>query len=128
MMVGKLTDPVDSDAMSGRCCSALPRAAWSRPRPPVENCTIMPGQCFITPSCTWRNSSGSEDGFSSASRTWMWTRVAPASNASCVDSICSAGVVGTAGLSFLRGTDPVMATAMVTGFMESSRVRRVDSL
>ena len=27
-------------------------------------------------------------------------------------SICSAGVTGTAGLSFLRGTDPVIATAM----------------
>jgi hypothetical protein len=41
-------------------------------------------------------------------------KVAPASNASWVLSICSAGVVGKAGLSRLRGTEPVMATAMTT--------------
>ena len=33
------------------------------------------------------------------------------------NSICSAGVTGTAGLSFLRGTDPVIATAMIIGVM-----------
>jgi len=35
--------------------------------------------------------------------------------AACVLSICSAGVIGTAGLSFLRGTDPVIATETTTG-------------
>jgi hypothetical protein len=50
----------------------------------------------------------------------MCTSDAPASKASCVDSICSAGVTGTAGLSFLRGTEPVMATAITTGFMAVS--------
>jgi hypothetical protein len=35
-----------------------------------------------------------------------------------MDSICSAGVIGTAGLSRFRGTEPVMATAMTTGFMD----------
>ena len=45
----------------------------------------------------------------------MCTSDAPASNASCVDSICSAGVTGTAGLSFLRGSAPVIATVMMTG-------------
>ena len=35
--------------------------------------------------------------------------------AACVLSICSTGVIGTAGLSFLRGTDPVIATETTTG-------------
>jgi hypothetical protein len=47
----------------------------------------------------------------------MCTGDAPASNASWVDSICSAGVTGTAGLSFFLGTAPVMATVMMTGVL-----------
>src|SRR4051794_6696653 len=47
----------------------------------------------------------------------MWTSEAPTSNASWVDTICSDTVTGSAGLSFLRGTEPVIATAMTTGFM-----------
>jgi hypothetical protein len=39
------------------------------------------------------------------------------SNASWVDLICSAGVTGSAELSFLRGTDPVIATVMMAGLM-----------
>jgi hypothetical protein len=35
----------------------------------------------------------------------------------CVDSICSSGVTGTAGLSFLRGSAPVIATVMTTGWL-----------
>ena len=80
----------------------------------------MPGQWRRTPSCTWANRAGSLDGLSSGLRTWMWTRVAPASKAAWVLSTCSVGVVGTAGLSALRGTDPVMATAMTTGDIDSS--------
>src|SRR5215211_5742602 len=117
MMVGKFTDPVESEAMSGFRCSEEPRALGSRPRPPVENWTIMPGQCCRTPSCTAAKRSGSEEGVSSSLRTWIWTRLAPASKASCVDSTCSATVIGTAGLSFLRGTEPVIATATTTGLM-----------
>src|SRR5690349_15802656 len=49
----------------------------------------------------------------------MCTSDAPASKASCVDSICSDGVTGTAGLSALRGTAPVMATVMMTGVLIS---------
>src|SRR3982750_1044666 len=116
-MVGKLTEPVESEAMSGFRYSAEPRADGSRPRPPVENCTIIPGQRFSTPAFTAANRAGSEDELSSSLRTWIWTRVAPASKAACVLSICSGDVTGRAGLSFLRGTDPVMATAMTTGFM-----------
>ena len=41
--------------------------------------------------------------------------LAPASNASCVDSTCSAMLSGTAGLSALVGSDPVMATQMMQG-------------
>ena len=78
---------------------------------------IMPGQCRRMPSCTSANSSGLDEGVSSGLRTWMWARDAPASNASWVDSICSAGVTGTAGLSFLRGTEPVIATATTMGFI-----------
>src|SRR3954451_3564899 len=116
-MVGKLTEPVESEAMSGLRESAEPRADGSRPRPPVENCTIIPGQCFSTPSFTAAKRAGSEDELSSSLRTWMWTSVAPASKASCVLSICSGGVTGRAGLSFLRGTDPVIATAITTGLI-----------
>src|SRR6266702_4796370 len=50
----------------------------------------------------------------------MWPSEAPASNAPCVDSICSEVVIGTAGLSRLRGTEPVIATAMTTGLMVCS--------
>ena len=94
-----------------------PRSLISRPRPPVENWTIMPGQCLRTPSWTSANSAGSDEEDSSFSRTWMCTKEAPASKASWVDSICSAGVTGTAGLSFLRGTAPVMATVMMHGWV-----------
>jgi hypothetical protein len=114
-MVGKLTEPVASDAISGFRYRALPRALGSRPRPPVENWMIIPGQCLRTPSWTQANSSGSEDEDSSGFRTWICTIVAPASKASWVDSICSSGVTGSAGLSFLRGTEPVIATAIGTG-------------
>src|SRR6185437_13737739 len=124
MLVAKFTDPVASDAMSGLRYSIAPRAAWSRPRPPVENCTIIPGQCLRTPSCTRPYSSGAELGVSSGLRTWTCTSEAPASYASCVDSICSAGVTGTAGLSFLRGCDPVIATVMMTGSALIGRVLR----
>src|SRR4051794_35150895 len=114
-MVGKFTEPVDSDAISGFRYRALPRAAWSRPRPPVENWTIIPGQCLLIPSWTWANSLGSEDEDSSGLRTWICAMVAPASKASWVDSICSDGVTGNAGLSFFRGTEPVIATVITTG-------------
>src|SRR5215207_11222789 len=91
----------------------------------------MPGQCLRMPSWTAPNRSGLEDGVSSSLRTWMCTSEAPASNASWVDSICSAVEIGTAGLSFLRGTEPVMATAMTTGFIAKSlqdiRRRRTGS-
>src|SRR5687768_8093071 len=115
MPFGKLTEPVASDAISGFRYSIAPRFCCSRPRPPVENCTIMPGQCLRTPSWTRPYNSGSDPGDSSGLRTWICTKDAPASNASCVDSTCSSGVTGTPGLSFLRGTAPVMATVMITG-------------
>src|SRR5947208_3322787 len=102
--------------MSGLRCSIAPRFACSRPRPPVENWTIIPGQCLRTPSWMRANFSGSEPEDSSGSRTWMCTSEAPASKASCVDSICSDGVTGTAGLSFFLGTAPVIATVMMTGW------------
>jgi hypothetical protein len=50
----------------------------------------------------------------------MCTSDAPASKAAWVLSTCSVGVTGTAGLSFFRGTEPVMATAITTGFMIAS--------
>jgi hypothetical protein len=34
-----------------------------------------------------------------------------------VDSICSATVIGTAGLSFFRGKEPVIATVMMQGWV-----------
>ena len=56
----------------------------------------------------------------------MWTSDAPASKASCVDSTCSATVIGTAGLSAFRGTEPVIATASTTGLMLSVPFLRDD--
>ncbi len=53
--------------------------------------------------------------FPSSSRTWQCAIEAPASKASCVDSICSAMVIGTAGLSLFWGREPVMATQMMQG-------------
>jgi hypothetical protein len=40
---------------------------------------------------------------------------APASNAAWVDSICSDRVMGTAGLSAVVGTDPVIAAHRMQG-------------
>jgi hypothetical protein len=51
----------------------------------------------------------------SSLRTWQCASEAPASNEACVDSTCSSTVIGTAGLSFLVGTDPVIATVMMQG-------------
>ena len=82
---------------------------------------IIPGQCLRTPSWTRTNSSGLDEGVSSELRTWICTSDAPTSYASCVDSICSLGLTGTAGLSFLRGTEPVIATAIMAG-----RVKRIS--
>ena len=71
---------------------------------------IMPGQCLRMPSCTSPKRSGDEVGEPSSLRTCRCTSAAPASKASWVDSICSAGVTGTAGLSAFFGSEPVMAT------------------
>ena len=55
----------------------------------------------------------------------MCATEAPASYASCVDSICSLGVTGTAGVSALRGMAPVMATVMMAGEVMVMPVRGV---
>src|SRR3954453_19399908 len=101
--------------MSGLSAIMPPRSLPAPERPPVENCRIMPGQCWRRPSCSRANFSGSEEELWSSLRTWRCARVAPASNASWVDSTCSAMVIGTAGLFSLRGKDPVMATVMMHG-------------
>src|SRR3954471_4181209 len=101
--------------MSGLSGSIPPRSRPAPERPPVENWTIIPGQCFRRPSMSRPNFSGSEDGVSSSFLTWRWASVAPASKAACVDSTCSATVIGTAGLSLLRGREPVIATVMTQG-------------
>src|SRR5918996_519336 len=76
---------------------------------------IMPGQYLRIPSISRAKRSGSDVGEPSSLRTWQCASVAPASNASCVDSTCSATAIGTAGLSFLLGSDPVMATVITQG-------------
>ncbi len=50
MIVGKLHEPVASEAMSQPRCSMPPRSEPLPERPPVENCTIMPGQAFRKPA------------------------------------------------------------------------------
>lgn len=78
---------------------------------------MRPGQCFSSPCFSRAKHSGSELGLPSSSRTWQWAMAAPASNASCADSICSGTEIGTAGLSALVGSDPVMATQMMQGLL-----------
>src|SRR5688572_4256551 len=117
MMVAKLTEPVASEAMSGFSLIAAPRSSAARPRPPVENWMIMPGQCLRMPACTSRNRLMSELDLPSRSRTWRCTRLAPASKASCVLSTCSAGWIGTAGFCALLGWLPVIATVMIAGVL-----------
>ena len=53
--------------------------------------------------------------------------VAPASNAACVDSICSLMVIGTAGLSLFCGTDPVIATVIIQGVVIKRLLESSDS-
>ena len=101
--------------MSGRSDSMPPRSRPAPERPPVDTCVMMPRQCLRMPSSTCAKRSGAEVGDSSSLRTCRCTSVAPASKAACVDSTCSATVIGTAGLSFLRGSEPVMATEMMQG-------------
>ena len=64
--------------------------------------------------------SGSELGVPSSLRTWAWQMVAPASKAAWVLSTCSGTVIGTAGLSALVGTEPVIATQMMQGLVMSA--------
>ena len=94
-----------------------PRAVPAPERPPVENCRIMPGQCSTSSAFSRANRAGSAVGRPSSSRTWQCTIAAPASNAAWVLSTCSAIEIGTAGLSLLVGSDPVMATQMMHGLM-----------
>ena len=75
------------------------------------------GQCLRRPSSKAAKRSGSEVGVWSSFLTCTCARLAPASKAACVDSTCSAMVMGTAGLCSLRGTDPVMATVMMHGLV-----------
>jgi hypothetical protein len=110
-----LTEPVASDAMSGRSDSIPPRSLPAPERPPVETCVIIPGACLRMPSRTAAKRSGAEVGVPSSFLTCRWTSVAPASNAACVDSTCSATLIGTAGLSDFFGSDPVIATEMMQG-------------
>ena len=85
MIVGKLHEPVASEAMSQPRCSMPPRSEPLPERPPVENCTIMPGQAFRNPASKAAKRSGSEVGVWSPVRTWTWAMVAPASNAAWVE-------------------------------------------
>ncbi len=94
-----------------------PRSLPMPLRPPVENCTIMSGQCLRIPTRKRPNFSGSDVVVPSSLRTCTWTSAAPASYAACVDSTCSATEIGTAGLSFFVGTEPVMATVMMHGVL-----------
>ena len=77
----------------------------------------MSGQCLRMPARNRANFSGSDVVVPSSLRTCTCTSAAPASYAACVDSICSATVIGTAGLSFFVGTEPVMATVMMHGVL-----------
>jgi hypothetical protein len=55
--------------------------------------------------------------------------LAPASKAACVLSICSVTVMGTAGLSAFVGSEPVIATQIMQGFIGVSRaVQRAVAL
>ena len=78
---------------------------------------MRPGQCFRSPSSSRAKRPASEVGVPSSLRTWAWTMGAPASKASCANSICSAMVIGTAGLSDFFGSDPVIAQQMMQGFL-----------
>ena len=81
---------------------------------------IIPGQCFSSPSFRPANFSGSDQGDSSELRTWQCAMVAPALKACCVDSTCSETEIGTAGLSTLGGSEPVIARQMIQGFPATS--------
>ncbi len=105
-----------------RPCRASAAASRRAPvpapeRPPVESCTIIPGQCFSIPSFRRAKRSGSAVGFGlrRGHGNGRWWRPPRRPRGSI--STCSATVIGTAGLSSLRGTDPVMATQMMQGLV-----------
>ena len=54
--------------------------------------------------------------------------LAPASNASCVLSICSSTDMGMAGFAALVGTDPVIATQIIHGLLDIKKHRFVFTL
>src|SRR5882762_7269922 len=101
--------------MSGLSASMPPRSRPAPERPPVDSWVMIPRQRRLIPSSTLAKRSGAELGVPSSLRTCRCTSVAPASKAACVDSICSDAAIGTAGLSFLPGTEPVIATVMMQG-------------
>ena len=92
------------------------RAQWQHPAAFVPRAgSPTGGKLDSSPALSCANFSGSEDGVWSALRTWAWMMLAPASTAACALSICSAMLIGTAGLSSLRGTDPVIAQHRMQG-------------
>ena len=102
-------------------------AAASRPacrpapdRPPVENWTIMPGQCVSMPFLEPREPV--RDPRTACRRRCAhghgrWTR--PPRTPRGWTSTCSATVIGTAGLSAFVGRLPVIATQMMQGVVMS---------
>ena len=95
-------------------------------RPPVETSKIRPGQCYSSPSCSRAKRPGWDDGTPSSPRALAWTVDASASNAACVDSICSATVIG-AGLFAFFGRPRMMATQMMQGLVKISPWRGLAS-
>ena len=94
-----------------------PRSLPTPLRPPVENCTIMSGQCLRIPARKRAELVGIRRRRAVVVADVHVYERGAGFVAACVDSICSATVIGTAGLSFFVGTEPVMATVMMHGVL-----------
>jgi hypothetical protein len=104
-----LLDPTASETVSGRSDSIPPLVAGTGPAAGGELDEAMPAQPLKEPAEPLRIRGRC---LVAAAHMAERDRCA-ASKASCVLSICSAMVIGTAGLFDLRGRLPVIATQMM---------------
>ena len=101
--------------MSGFSDSMPPRSRPAPERPPVETWVMMPGQCLRMPSSTcgealWRR----------RRRLVVVAHVQVHERGTRLEGLLRrldllGHLTGTAGLSFLRGSEPVIATVMMQG-------------
>ena len=114
MRPAKFSVPVVRLPISGFVFRGAARSASVAPAIPLVDVMTTSFVRFRILSTVSLKISNREVGFSSASRQCTWMIAAPACSHKYAVSEISSGVMGTCGLSFFRGTEPVGATVMMS--------------